>query len=500
MSLWRISLSGIPQNPGPALGKFLVLSLFCCTLLSCGFLDLRPIGIRIFPGEPGTVLPEPYSPVILAFDTPMEDLSTERILRVSFNGGQVEGDLRWEGNALSFVPVAPWSAGIGYTLSLSGTVYAADGRELRLAKHIPFFARSRAALPYLSSFAPPEGASVGLIPNEGASVELHFSLPMDRKTTEDAFALNGIGEPRFTWQDDDRILYVDSEKPLSPWTVYRWNLSGKALSRDGAPLVKSASAWFTTDRDRLFPQVTRVYPVIRSGGIWVDTGDELSRGLGSGLALGLEFNKPMEAGETLRALRFEPSLAGHAEQLSPTRFVFIPDRDPEPETVYTLIVSGDVRDAGGLKMGTDYVTYFTPDLPYIGISSVTAGFLEPWEGEDLLNPHQVPIQVAENGVLELVIRFSLPFTTEARLDTALRISLDTFFPGKLPPVALRSAHWVLEKELHLVWEGLEEGQKGEAHYYRLTIPGGRNGIGNGRGAYLKETQYLYLEAVNEIEP
>jgi hypothetical protein len=460
-------------------------------------LDLRPIGIRVFPDEPGTVLPEPYTPVILAFDTPMENLSTERVLRVSFNGGQVEGDLRWEGNELSFIPVAPWSAGIGYTLSLLGTVYATDGRELILVKHIPFFARSRVSLPYLSSFVPPDGASVGLIPHEGAYVELRFSLPMDRKTTEDAFALNGVGEPRFTWQDDDRILHVDSEKPLNPWTIYRWSLSGKALSRDGAPLVKSASAWFTTDQDRLFPQVLRTYPMIRSGGTWIDTGDELAGGLGSGLALGVEFNKPMETEGTLRSLRFEPSLAGHTEQLSATRFVFIPDRDPEPETVYTLIVSGDARDLGGLKMGTDYIAYFIPDLPYIGISSVKAGFLDPWEGEDLLNPRQAPILVAENGVLELIIRFSLSFTTEARLDTALRISLDTFFPGTLPPVALRSAYWVFEKELHLVWEGLEEGKNDEAHYYRLTIPGGRNGIGDGRGAYLKETFYLYLEAVNE---
>jgi hypothetical protein len=46
-----------------------------------------------------------------------------------------------------------------------------DGRELRLARHILFFARSRVSPPYLASFAPLEGASVGLIPLEGASLE-----------------------------------------------------------------------------------------------------------------------------------------------------------------------------------------------------------------------------------------------------------------------------------------------------------------------------------------
>jgi hypothetical protein len=500
MYLWWINFQKILQNPGAVLRYALFPGFFCGLLLSCGFLDLRPIGIKVFPQEPGTVLPEPYSPVVLTFDTPMETLSTERVLRVSFNGGQVEGDLRWEGNDLSFVPAAPWSAGLGYTLSLSGTVYAADGRELRLARYIPFFARSRVSQPYLSSFVPPDGASVGLIPGEGGYVELHFSLPMDRKTTEDAFTLNGLAKPRFAWRDDDRTLYIDSETPLNPWTLYRWTLGGRALSRDGAPLVKSRSSWFTTDRDRLFPRVLRAYPMIRSGGTWIDTGDDLERGLGSGLALGLEFNKPMESEGMLRALRFEPSLAGRTEQLSETRLVFIPDRDPEPDRVYTLVVSGDLKDAGGLKMGEDYVTYFIPDLPYISLSSLRAGSLGPWEGEELLMPRRVPVSASEGGTLELFLRFSLPFKTEAGADTALRVSLDTFFPGKLPPVALRSAHWISERELYMVWEGLEAGKAGEAHYYRLTIPGGRNGIGNGWGAYLKENNYLYLEAVDEIEP
>jgi hypothetical protein len=320
---------------------------------------------------------------------------------------------------------------------------------------------------------------------------------MDRKTTEDAFTLNGVAKPRFTWRDDDQVLYVDSEKNLNPWTVYRWTLGERALSRDGAPLVKSLSSWFNTDRDRLFPRVLRAYPVIRSGGTWVDTGDELERGLGSGLALGLEFNKPMDREGMLRALRFEPSLPGRTDLLSETRLVFIPDRDPEPDRVYTLVVSGDVKDAGGLKMGEDYVTYFTPDLPYISLSSLRAGSLGPWQGEELLSPRRVPVSAAEGGTLARILGFSLPFKTEVQADTALGITLDAFFPGKLPPAALRSARWVSERELYMVWEGLEAGLAGEAHYYRLTLPGGRNGIGNGWGSYLKENNYFYLEAVDD---
>jgi hypothetical protein len=45
------------------------------------------------------------------------------------------------------------------------------------------------------------------------------------------------------------------------------------------------------------------------------------------------------------------------------------------------------------------------------------------------------------------------------------------------------------------WEGLRPGAAGEAHYYRLDIPGGRGGIGDGGGMYLEEDNFLFLEAV-----
>jgi hypothetical protein len=77
--------------------------------------------------------------------------------------------------------------------------------------------------------------------------------------------------------------------------------------------------------------------------------------------------------------------------------------------------------------------------------------------------------------------------------TAVRF--ETYFPGTLKPVSLRSAHWWSDDLLDLDFEGIEPGTS-EAHYYRLTIPGGR-GVTNGRGSYFKENLSFIIQGVAE---
>lgn len=460
-------------------------------------MDLRPLGLSTVPGEEGALLPDPYSPVILRFDTAMEQRETERILQISSAGGAVEGELHWEGSALCFVPVGGWKPGTRYTLGLSGTVYSRDGRELRLLKYIPFFAVSRAPVPVVEAFSPPDGGSTAVSPEDGIILNLRFSCPMDRRSTEAALSLDGSGNREFVWLEDDRLLRAEVSTPLEPWTVYRWNLGAKALSREGVPLAKAFSGQFITGADRTIPRVLRVYPVYYAAGVWRPRGDNLDTGPGAGEGIGLEFNKAMDRESVLRALSFEPALPGRIEQPGPGLIVFIPERDPEPEAAYTLKVSGDTRDATGLAMGADYTLRFTTDIPFLKIVSLTvdggtainmAAFPEGGVCPAPLDP--------SGGVLRFALKFSLPLNPGARVDTALGISLVPFFPATLPPVSLRFTYWYSdEATLRMEWEGLEPGAGETARYYRLSIPGGRNGVNTGEGSFLKENRYLYLEAV-----
>jgi hypothetical protein len=471
-------------------------------------IDLRPIGMRIVPDEPYGVLEHTDTPAALIFDTEMIEADTQQVLSVSFSGGSVEGDLRWEGNTLYFTPVAGWTAGRRYTLSLVGQVYAVDGRELNLTEHIPFFALSRSVLPWVSSFSPADGASVGVTAEEGAGLAITFSVPMDRKSTEEGFSLDGVGDQVFVWEEDDRVLRICAAKPLSPWTSYRWRLD-RALSREGAPLAKPVSAQFTTDRDQTLPRVLEVFPLIRAAPPetealspavdrvlpWVRTGADIRDGLGTGQGIGVLFNKPMDEESLRKAVRLEPALLGRTEVLTGSSMVFIPDRDPEGETPYTLIVSRDTKDTSGLPLGEDYVCFFTPDIPRLRIRSLSVNAAPPLENLEGETFRYYPFSLADSSsVTAITLEFSLPFFQDALVAAALGISLEPWFPASLGPTAL-TAITCSDDTLLLKWEGLEPGKPGESHFYRLTVPGGKNGITNGQGSFLQNSQEIYMEVL-----
>ena len=478
---------------------FLLSAIFSFLCFSCRFVDLRPIGISTI--RPWALLPDPESSVVITFDTEMEKPLVERALQIYSSAGITDGELHWEGRSLHFIPSVPWNPGIRYGLRLSGNVMAQDGRELTLAMDIPFYAISRSPLPYLKSFSPPDAASVGV--SESNILELRFSHAMDSRSTEDALKLDIPGEKFFQWLDDYKTLRVHSDRPLNPWTVYRWSIQEKALSREGAPLAKEFSGRFTTDMDREFLDVVRIIPLMppeefsshnERWGLWTPAALNLEQGPGFGHGIGVEFNKPPEIESLRRSFSFTPSLPGMVEILSPVSAVFIPTRDPEPETVYTMRISGALRDREGLRMGEDYAISFKVDIPFLRVLSFSSG------GNSMTAPETgsgFSIPVNTGGIIQFVIDFSLsfdPLNPALREECVFRISLRPFFPAGLPHVNLRTARWISADKLLLEWEGLEAGSPGEPHYYRLIIPGGSGGVHNGRGSFLKEDFILHLEA------
>ena len=469
------------------ISRLLTTALF----VSCGFADLRPVEITVSPHESGAVLSGEFSPLTVSFNTEMVKKEAESLLQVTSDTGAVEGDCLWNANTLVFVPVAGWKAGTRYTLSLSGTARSEDGREFRHERYIFFYAVNKFFPPTVEWHSPADGESVRA---NGLILEIRFSREMDKAGVETALSMESMGDKKFEWSDDNRTVRIIPERNLSPWVVYRWTLKNSAQSVDGVPLAKTVSASFSTDLDREIPAVKEVFPALQSDGRWIPTGGSLEEGLGPGLGIAVEFSKPM-GDAAFRSLRFEPSLSGKTEKLSEKSMVFIPGRDPEPEKVYTLIISGDAADTEGLKIGGDYRRVFAADIPFLRILSVKTAGENPveWNGEQ--GGRVMVVQPGDiDGLIRFTVHFSLPFTDEAKQKTTLAISLTPFFPLNLDPIALRFVTWHSDM-LTLEWERLSGGTPDEPHFYRLLVPGGVGGIENGSGMYLQQEISLYMEAV-----
>jgi hypothetical protein len=194
-------------------------------------------------------------------------------------------------------------------------------------------------------------------------------------------------------------------------------------------------------------------------------------------------------------LRFEPALSGRMEFLSEKSIVYIFTRNPEPEKIYTLIVSGDTTDTSGLKIGDDYKINFTPDTPYISILSFSAEDISLDIGKNTSSYClTVPLKSATGEILIKIRFYPLFYNNEEKQNIALKISLNAFFPKTSVPIALKDAGWISYDILQMKWEGLSTSIE-EPHFYKLTIPGGKGGITMLDGTYMKEDFIVYLEAV-----
>ena len=467
------------------------LILICVILAACGFIDLRQIQYSVEPNSFDSLLEFSDSPLIINFDTEMIKRDAEGSIQVSSDLGAVRGDTNWQGNSLYFVPVSGWTAGIRYTLSINGTLRSTDGRDLRLQHFVSFYAINKITPPLLERHYPAEGEAIN---TNDFALELHFTVPMNRLSVESAVSIDGVGSKIFEWQDDDKTIRVIADRSLSAWTSYTWNIKESAKSIDGVPLPKQYSGSFTTNLDLDLPEIAGVYPVASSYGNWSATGKDIENGLALGEGIAVEFSKPM--GESvLRSMRFEPSLTGRTEMLDENKIVYIFTRNPEPETVYTLIISGETRDSEGLKIGNEYRVSFLPDIPYLNVISFNDNGNPAVE--NLTSGIILPVRV-EPGIGEAAfsIRFSLPLNNEEKQNITQRIILSPFFPRSASPVALQFVSWVSDDRIFMRWEGLKPGDEKSRNYYRLTIPGGRGGI-TSAGIYMKEDINIYLEAVNE---
>jgi len=454
------------------------LGAICCLGAACGLVDLRPVGIVVFPERNGQVLDSREAGLSVRFSSSPLRLEAERAFSVASPDGAVAGDFSWDGDGFSWRPLAPWDPGVRYRLSLSGLIGMEDGRSLRADIDRAFFALHEGARPVLESFEPADGASVPV----SRALTLRFSQAVDPATLKEALSVRPAFEYDASWDELGRVVTVRARRRLAPCTLYSWSLGTALRGREGAPLARAVRACFYTGDDAAAPSVARTYPAFWDGEAWLAAGESLAE-LEAGQGVAVLFSEDMEADSVKAGLRVEAGPPGRVEMVSPRLAVYRPLHPWEPETRLRLVVSSRTLDLSGLGLTEDFIQVFSPALPWLVLEEAVSGAEERLDTSE--GPASVTVGQEPEGLLAIRLRFSAPFDAQGRKRLVEELSLSSVFPAYAPQPRLRGATWFSSDTLSLCWEGLRRSDTTADYYYELRLPGGPAGIRSAEGLRLR---------------
>ncbi len=263
----------------------------------------------------------------------------------------VEGTGEWINTSIyQFTPAKPLAGGTTYTV----TVKAGLSDPLGATLEEPFVWRFSTLAPEILNASPyPNQANVRL----ETPVTIQFSQPMDRASTEAAFALLFGGERvagKFTWTDDSRQLSFQPDALLRLESTYLVTLAPTARGITGeATLKEGLSFAFTT---------------VRPPGIDYTDPANGARDVYPGGGVSIVFKSPMNT----------QTFADKVEIVEPEGVVWKPivsgdqtlylDFATQPETRYTIRFKRGAEDVYGNAIETDYTFSFS------------TGQIEAWAG------------------------------------------------------------------------------------------------------------------------
>ncbi len=254
----------------------------------------------------------------------------------------IEGRGEWINTSIyQFTPSKPLSGGTTYTV----TVEAGLSDPLGATLDEPFVWRFSTLAPEILNVSPyPSQSGVRL----EAPVTIQFSQPMDRASTEAAFALLFGGERvagKFTWTDDSRQLSFQPNALLRLESTYLVTLAPTARGITGEATLKQGLSY--------------AFSTVPAPGIDYTNPANGERNVYPGGGVSITFKSPMNT----------QTFADKVEIVEPEGVVWKPvvsgdqtlylDFATQPETRYTIRFKRGAEDVYGNAIETDYTFSFS---------------------------------------------------------------------------------------------------------------------------------------------
>ena len=175
-------------------------------------------------------------PIVIRFSAPMATASVQAALRIS---PQADVRIEWDAtaSALYVVPLAGWTPGTVYTVTVGGGAQAQDGAAL---EPMP------PAIVHVRPAATAELSATKLVGDDRIALDsgflLSFSRAVDLASLRDAFTIDPPVAGTFALEGSPGsmpdVVWVPST-PLAAGTAYTVSLGPTAVDAEGAPLAGS---------------------------------------------------------------------------------------------------------------------------------------------------------------------------------------------------------------------------------------------------------------------
>ena len=308
-----------------------------------------PYVVSHVPGISATGVPVATT-IVVNFSEPMDQASAQSAFSIN---GSVSGSLNWlNASAMMFTPASPLSYLAGYSVTISTAARDLEGQNMTAPYSWSFTTEQRPTV--ISTVPPSNEVNVPLT----TTVQVTFSEPMDRISTQGAFSINGSVAGVFSWNPGNTTLTFTPSSSLANSTVYNVTLTSAAKSVEGDGLMPYS--WiFTTVATGTAPYVKAVTPAVDALDVSQYT------------TIYINFSEPMDTASTQSALRINSSAAqGYFGWLNAnSTMVFKPYYPLMPNAAtYNVTITTAAKDAQSEYMTTPYSWTFKTEYstkPYV---------------------------------------------------------------------------------------------------------------------------------------
>lgn len=285
---------------------------------------------------------DPTSAVVAAFSQPVVALGADPAgLPAGFSlTPSAQGKGEWiNTSTYIFYPQPALAGGVHYSVGVNPELTSTDGAPLASTAGWSF----STILPRLVSTLPADSAfNVRL----DASVQLNFSYSMDADSVKTNFSLQtsdgSLVSGHLGWNDNFTTYAFTPTALLQRDTTYAVRLGDKTAALGGTPLGEQTRLTFHTVSDLA---VTGSIPI--EGGTMADYG-----------ALGLYLPTFVDTNNISDYVTFTPTLPNMGAWMDEGQMLLSFYGTFDPSTDYTLVLSPDLTDLWGSRLGKPYTLHF----------------------------------------------------------------------------------------------------------------------------------------------